>query len=245
MKTYGLIGFPLSHSFSQNYFTAKFQNERIVDCRYEAYPIRSIEEIKTLIRSDCRLMGLNVTIPYKQSVLSFLDNTDRIPAGLSACNCISIKDGKLIGYNTDVTGFERSLLPNLQTYHTNALVLGNGGAAEAIKFVLNKLKINHKLVSRKNHRDADLTYNELGESVIKEHTLIINSTPLGTYPDINECPDIPYGFLTDQHFLYDLVYNPEKTLFLQKGEAAGAQIKNGYEMLVLQAEESWRIWNED
>jgi len=245
MKTYGLIGFPLSHSFSQKYFTAKFQKEGIVDCRYEAYPIRSVQEIKALIRSDPRLMGLNVTIPYKQSVLPFLDNTDRIPAGLSACNCISIKDGKMIGYNTDVTGFERSLLPSLQVYHTNALILGNGGAAEAIKFVLNKLKINYSLVSRKIHHDADFTYNDLGESEMKEHTLIINTTPLGTFPDINECPDIPYGFLTDQHFLYDLVYNPEKTLFLQKGEAAGAQIKNGYEMLVLQAEESWRIWNED
>lgn len=245
MKTYGLIGFPLSHSFSQKYFTAKFQKEGIADCRYDVYPIRAIEEIKALIRADPRLRGLNVTIPYKQSVLSYLDNTDRIPAGLHACNCISIKEGKTTGYNTDAAGFERSLLPNLQAYHTDALILGNGGAAEAIKFVLNKLKINYKVVSRKIHRDTNFIYDDLRESVIKEHKLIINTTPLGTFPGINECPDIPYGFLTEQHFLYDLVYNPEETLFLQKGEAAGAQIKNGYEMLVLQAEESWRIWNED
>ena len=151
----------------------------------------------------------------------------------------------MAGYNTDVIGFERSLLPNLEAYHTDALILGNGGAAEAIKFVLNKLKINCKLVSRKIHHDTNFVYSELGESIIKEHKLIINATPLGAFPDINKCPDIPYHFLTPEHFLYDLVYNPEKTLFLKKGETHGATIKNGYEMLLLQAEESWRIWNED
>ncbi len=245
MKTYGLIGFPLSHSFSQKYFTAKFQKEGIGDCRYEVYPIRSIEEIKALIGADPLLMGLNVTIPFKQSVLPYLDNTDMIPAGLSACNCIRIKEGKTIGYNTDIAGFERSLLSHLKDDHSHALILGNGGAAEAIKFVLNKLKIKYKVVSRKIHHDTDLTYSELREPIIKEYKLIINTTPLGTFPDINECPDIPYRFLTNQHLLYDLVYNPEKTVFLQKGEVFGATIKNGYEMLMLQAEESWRIWNED
>ncbi len=245
MKTYGLIGFPLSHSFSQKYFTEKFQKEGMVNCRYESYPIGSIEEIKALVKSDPGLMGLNVTIPYKQSVLSYLDNTDSLPAGLSACNCIRIKEGKMIGYNTDVAGFEKSLRPNLKACHTGALVLGNGGAADAIKFVLNKLKLKYKVVSRKIHHDSDFIYDELGESIIKQCKLIINTTPLGTFPDIYECPDIPYRFLTPEHFLYDLVYNPEKTLFLQKGEAHGTTIKNGYEMLLLQAEESWRIWNED
>lgn len=245
MKTYGIIGFPLTHSFSQKFFTQKFQEEGINDCRYEVYPIGSAAEIKNLIKADPTLEGLNVTIPYKQSVLTYLDDSGKLPPGLSACNCIRIKEGRTIGYNTDVIGFERSLLPLLKEYHTGALVLGNGGAAEAVKFVLKKLQLNYKIVSRKIHDDADLTYGDLAESVIGQNKLIINTTPLGTFPNINECPDIPYRFLTSEHLLYDLVYNPEKTLFLQKGEVLGATIKNGYEMLVLQAEENWRIWNED
>lgn len=245
MKTYGLIGFPLTHSFSQKYFTHKFQKEGIRDCKYEVYPIGTVGEIKNLIKSNPNLKGLNVTIPYKQSVIGYLDHSDKIPAGLKACNCVKVNEGKTTGYNTDITGFEQSLLPNLEQHHTSALVLGNGGAAEAVKFVLKKLKLNYKIVSREIYHDTDLTYHDLTESVIDESKLIINTTPLGTFPGIYDCPDIPYQFLTSHHFLYDLVYNPEKTLFLQKGEALGAATKNGYEMLVLQAEESWRIWNED
>jgi len=245
MKTYGIMGFPLTHSFSQKFFTQKFKKEGIGNCQYEVYPVGSAAEIKNLIKTDPTLEGLNVTIPYKRSVLTYLDDSDKLPTGLRACNCIRIKEGRTIGYNTDVIGFERSLLPFLKEHHTGALVLGNGGAAEAVKFVLKKLKLNYKIVSRKIHTDADLTYGDLTESVIEQNKLIINTTPLGSFPNIDECPDIPYGFLTARHLLYDLVYNPEKTLFLQKGEAFGAMIKNGYEMLELQAEESWRIWNED
>lgn len=245
MKTYGLIGFPLSHSFSQKYFTEKFQREGISDCSYEVYPIRSVYELNDLIKQNSNLHGLNVTIPYKQLVFHHLNSIKEIPFGLRSCNCIKIKEGKTYGYNTDIKGFEKSLLPYLKPYHKNALILGNGGAAEAVKFVFDKLNINYRIVSRKIHDGSELTYRDLNKTIIEENKLIVNTTPLGTFPNVHESPDMPYQFLTPEHFLYDLIYNPEKTLFLQKGEAAGAQIKNGYEMLVLQAEESWRIWNED
>jgi len=244
MKIYGIIGFPLTHSFSQKYFTEKFIREGIEDCRYEVYPISSIDELKDIIKQNPDLLGLNVTIPYKQSVLRYLSDINTIPHGLRACNCIRIKDGKTFGYNTDVTGVEQSLVTRLKNYHSSALILGNGGAAEAVKFVLQKLNIRYKIVSRKIHDDSELTYSDLNADVIGENKLIINTTPLGTFPDVSSCPDLPYQFLTEQHFLFDLVYNPEKTLFLQKGEERGATIKNGYEMLVVQAEESWKIWNE-
>ncbi len=245
MRTYGLIGFPLTHSFSQKYFTEKFQREGITDCRYEVYPLKAINELSDLIKNNPNLLGLNITIPYKQSILQHLNSITEIPFGLNACNCIKINKGKTAGYNTDVTGFERSLTPRLEKHHTNALILGNGGAAEAVKFVLEKLQINYKIVSRKPHYNSVLTYADLDKAIIEENKFIINTTPLGTFPNVDDCPEIPYQFLTPQHFLYDLVYNPEKTLFLQNGEACGAVIKNGYEMLILQAEESWRIWNED
>ena len=245
MKIYGLIGYPLTHSFSQKYFTEKFNREEIGDCSYEVYPISSINELKDLIKKNPDLRGLNVTIPYKQSVLGHLSDINNIPHGLRACNCIRIKDGKTFGYNTDITGFERSLMTGLKNYHTSALILGNGGAAEAVKFVLQKLKIAYKIVSRKIHDDTELTYPDLNETIMGENKLIINTTPLGTFPAVDDCPDLPYQYLTDQYFLFDLVYNPEKTLFLQKGEEQGAAIKNGYEMLILQAEESWKIWEVD
>jgi shikimate dehydrogenase len=244
MKIYGLIGYPLTHSFSKKYFIEKFIQEGIRDCSYELYPISSINELKDTIKQNPDLLGLNVTIPYKQSVLRHLSDTNKIPHGLRACNCIRIKDGKTFGYNTDITAFEQSLETGLKDYHNRALILGNGGAAEAVKFVLRKLKIGYKIVSRTIHHDTDLTYTDLNEAFISENKLIINTTPLGTFPVVDDCPDLPYRYLTDQHFLFDLVYNPEKTLFLQKGEERGATIKNGYEMLVLQAEESWKIWNE-
>lgn len=245
MKGYGLIGYPLTHSFSKQYFTEKFQKEGIEDCKYELYPIESIYEITDLIKKNPDLQGLNITIPYKQLILRHLSNFSEIPDGLRACNCVKIKDGKLIGYNTDVLGFERSFSPHLKNHHKNALILGNGGATEAVKFVLQKLEINYKIVSRKIHDGSELTYQDLNKSIIDKSKIIINSTPLGTFPNIYDCPDIPYQFLSADHFLFDVVYNPEKSLFLQKGEAVGATIKNGHEMLIMQAEESWRIWNEE
>ncbi len=243
MKVYGLIGYPLGHSFSQKYFTEKFEQLGITDCCYKIFPLQDINDLPELLKTNPDLCGLNITIPHKQNVIPFLTNNSRLPKGVSACNCIAIKEGKLTGYNTDVLGFEQSLLTLLKPHHTNALVLGNGGAAEAVKYVLEKLGVAYKIVSRKLHNGAQLTYNDIDADTISKHLLIINTTPLGTFPNVNECPDIPYQYLTPKHYLFDLVYNPAKTLFLQKGEERGAAVKNGYDMLVIQAEESWKIWN--
>ena len=242
MRLFGLIGYPLSHSFSKKYFTEKFEEEEITECHYNLFPIKTIDELPNLLRNNPELEGLNITIPYKKQVLSFLDASN-IPDGLDACNCINITGGKLVGYNTDVTGFEKSLKPLLKSYHKKALVLGNGGATAAVAFVLRKLAINFDIVSRKIHNGSTFTYKEVDKKVMEENTVIINTTPVVLYPNTEACPDIPYKFLGESHLLYDLVYNPAKTVFLQKGEEKGATIKNGEEMLVLQAEESWRIWN--
>jgi len=245
MKLYGLIGYPLGHSFSKQYFTEKFSLLGITDHSYEAFAIKSIAELPGLLKANGELCGLNVTIPYKQDILPFLTDVSHLPEGVLACNCISISGEQLIGYNTDVIGFEQSLVTQLKPQHSRALILGSGGAAEAIKYVLTKLNVSFKVVSRKLHEGSDLVYGDLDETIIKEHLLIINTTPLGTFPNVAEYPAIPYHHLTPAHYLFDLVYNPSKTVFLQKGEAKGAIVKNGYEMLVLQAEESWRIWNEN
>ncbi|MBI2730071.1 MAG: shikimate dehydrogenase [Sphingobacteriales bacterium] len=206
MKLYGLIGFPLTHSFSKKYFTEKFQQTGIDNCLYENFPLENIDQIKHL-----------------------LNNTDH---------------GKLKGFNTDVVGFENSIKNFLKPYHTKALIFGTGGAAKAVEYVLQKLNIDYLFVSRKKGTPKTISYHELKVEILQEHLLLINTTPLGMYPKVDDCPDIAYDYLTPQHHLYDLVYNPEKTLFLQKGEMKGATIQNGYEMLILQAEESWRIWNE-
>lgn len=243
MKVFGIIGYPLGHSFSQKYFTEKFLQLGITNCRYEVFPLEKINDFPLLLKNNTGLSGLNVTIPHKLDIIPFLNDCSHLPNGLTACNCIKISQGKLAGYNTDITGFEQSLLPLLKPFHKKALVLGNGGAAEAVKFILHKLNIGYSIVSRALHADSHLTYSGLNEEIIKDHLLIINTTPLGTYPKTDECPDIPYQYLTSKHYLFDLVYNPVKTLFLQKGEEKGAAIKNGYDMLVIQAEESWKIWN--
>jgi shikimate dehydrogenase len=245
MKLYGLIGYPLGHSFSKKYFTEKFSKEGITDCEYDNFSIPDIEELKQVLSEHPQLCGFNITIPHKQAVLSFLDDSTHLPEGLSACNCVKIEAGKLIGYNTDVAGFEQSLSPLLNSNHKKALILGNGGAAEAVKFVLNKLQIGFKVVSRRLHDDTNLLYRDLDDNKIKDHLLIVNTTPIGTFPKAEECPDIPYQSITTNHYLFDLVYNPAKTLFLQKGEERGAIIKNGSDMLQIQAEESWKIWNEN
>ena len=242
MRLFGLIGHSLYHSFSKKYFTEKFEKEEITECSYDLFPLKTIDDLPVLILNHPELEGLNVTIPYKKKVLSFLDAT-HIPEGLNACNCINISAGKLVGYNTDVNGFEKSLKPLLKSYHKKALVLGNGGATAAVIYVLEKLRIEFDIVSRRRNTGSAFIYQEIDKSIIEQRTIIINTTPLGMYPDTETCPDIPYQFISDRHLLYDLVYNPAKTLFLQKGEERGATIKNGEEMLVLQAEESWRIWN--
>jgi shikimate dehydrogenase len=243
MRKFGLIGYPLTHSFSQKYFTEKFERQGIVDCVYTNFPISSIYELRNILADNPDLEGLNVTIPYKQLVLRHLDSfMDTLP--IRACNCIKIKDGYTTAYNTDIIGFEASLLTRLRPYHQKALVLGNGGATEAVGFVLKKLGIPFAIVSRKVHDGSTLTYKDITEDMIRDHLLIINATPLGMYPKIDECPPLPYESLGPKHYLFDLIYNPARTLFLQKGEAQGAVVENGHEMLILQAEESWRIWND-
>lgn len=244
MKLYGLIGYPLAQSFSKKYFTEKFKNEGLTDCRFENFPIESIELLSAVIENHPQLEGLAVTIPYKQSVLSKLHSVENIPDALAAANCIKITNGKLTGFNTDYIGFEKSFMPLLKPYHKKALVLGNGGSAAAVCYVLKKNNIDFSIVSRHLHSGSSLTYTDLNKSILEEATIIVNTTPLGMFPKVDECAPIPYPFITDKHYLYDLVYNPEKTLFLKKGEERGALIKNGADMLIFQAEENWRIWRD-
>lgn len=240
MKLYGLIGFPLEHSFSKKYFSQKFLAEEIKTL-YENFPLKEIKEFPNLLSTQ-NLSGLNVTIPYKQEVIPFLDKLSQEAAEIGAVNTIQVKDGLLIGNNTDCHGFEQSLLPFLKPHHTKALVLGTGGASKAVVYVLNKLGIEWKYVSR-NQVENGLTYDTLNSAIIKEHLLIINTSPLGMYPHMETCPNIDYSAIGKDHLLYDLVYNPEETLFLKKGKEQGATIKNGLEMLYLQAEKAWEIWN--
>ena len=242
MRVFGLIGYPLTHSFSKKYFTEKFEKLGLTDCLYENFSIAGIGEVKKILFNYPSLKGLNVTIPHKESILSLLDEKSEVVKKISACNCIKIIGDKLKGFNTDTIGFEKTLLAKLKPHHKKALILGTGGAARAVEFVLNKLGIDIKYVSRKPSV-RHFSYEQLTPSVIEEHSLIINTTPLGMYPNIVQAPPIPYEALTPRHFLYDLIYNPEKTLFLQKAEQMGADILNGYDMLVIQAEESWNIWN--
>lgn len=246
MNRYGLIGFPLSHSFSEQYFANKFLSEGITDAVYQNFPLTDIADLENLLSNDPTIKGLNVTIPYKEKVLPFLSASNEIVHSIGACNCIKIENEHLLGYNTDAIGFEKSLLPHLKPYHSKALILGEGGAAKAVGYVFEKLQIEYVYVVRRGTSGKGrILFSDLTDSIIASHTLIVNSTPLGTYPNVLESPPINYGALSSRHYLYDLIYNPEKTLFLQMGEAKGCFIKNGYEMLMLQAEESWRIWTND
>ena len=244
MRVFGLIGKTLKHSFSKVYFTLKFAQLGITDCRYENFELPSIDDFKALLDSQPELEGLNITIPYKEAVVPFLDVQMPVVREVGACNCIKIMGGQLFGFNTDVVGFRQSLQKVLLPHHTKALVLGTGGAAKAVHYALKELGITATPVSRSTGTKG-LTYEELSKYVVEHHPLIINTTPVGMYPNIEEAPSLPYEFLTPRHLLYDLTYNPAKTLFLQKGEEQGARICNGQEMLELQAEESWRIWNSD
>lgn len=246
MKVFGLIGYPLGHSFSKQYFTEKFAGEGITNCSFEAFPIPSINEFPALLQSNPELKGLSVTIPYKEQVLQFADELSEEVKAIGATNSIKIINGKLIAYNTDIVGFEKSFLKSLQPYHTKALVLGTGGASKAVQYVLRKLSIDYLIVTRNyDQQPGHITYADIDASLMKEYSVIINCTPVGMYPNENVAPHIPYDQLNASHYLYDLVYKPAKTLFLQQGEKMGAVIENGYDMLLLQAEESWRIWNED
>lgn len=238
-RKFGLIGYPLTHSFSKKYFTGIFLEEAI-DAQYENYPLTDITQLPALL-ADGGLEGLNVTIPYKEAVIPFLDERSAVVQEVGACNCIVRRQGKWVGHNTDVIGFELSLRKLLENHHDTALVLGTGGAAKAVWFVLRRLGIPFRKISRQATGDA-LSYDSLTTELVAANPLIINTTPLGMFPNADEYPKIPYEGIGSRHYLYDLVYNPARTVFLQKGQERGALIANGEDMLVIQANESRKIW---
>ncbi|MBI4947333.1 MAG: shikimate dehydrogenase [Bacteroidetes bacterium] len=248
-KLYGLIGYPLEHSFSQKYFTTKFTEENIGTTEYKLYPIKNISELPSLIESLKNLRGLSVTTPYKESVIEYLDEIDPTAKQVGAVNTIKIiyknKKTHLAGFNTDIFGFEKSFTKLKGIYGEKALVLGTGGASKAVGYVLRKLNIQYLNVSRKPKNKNEISYSDIDDTIIKNHKLLINTTPLGMYPDVKSFPAIPFEAITKEHILYDLVYNPDETEFLKKGKAQGAVTKNGLEMLISQAEKSWEIWNRD
>ena len=245
-KLYGLLGYPLVHSFSQNYFNQKFESESI-DAEYINFEIPDVGMLMEVVAENENLNGLNVTIPYKEQVIPFLDEIDPAASEVGAVNVIKFirgKDGlRLKGYNSDIIGFTDSIKSLLKPHHQSALVLGTGGAAKAVSYSLRKLGLEVQLVSRRKSANT-LVYEELTKNDLKNHKVIVNTTPLGMYPNVDTCPDIPYRYLTSQHLCYDLIYNPDETLFLKNSRLAGAQVKNGLEMLLLQAFASYSIWNQ-
>lgn len=245
MRTFGLIGYPLSHSFSKKYFTEKFEKEKISDCRYNNYSIESIEMLHDIIKNENTICGLNVTIPYKEKVIQYMDEMDDAAAEIGAVNTIKVYyDGamKLKGFNTDCYGFYESIKPFLNKKHKKALILGTGGASKAVAYSLKELGIEYSYVSRYPKNKEHLSYFNLN-NILNEYMVIVNTSPLGMYPNIDSFPEIPYNEIGKEHILYDLVYNPEETVFLKKGKLKGAVTINGLNMLHLQAEKAWEIWN--
>ena len=243
MSKFGLIGKNIDYSFSKSYFTKKFENEDLPHT-YQNFDIESIHNILNIIKTTKDLKGLNVTIPYKKTVIPFLDKLDEEAEEIGAVNTIKFsKESKLIGYNTDYYGFKKSIEPYLKNNHKKALILGTGGASKAIAYALKKLNIEYSYVSRTASSHTTYTYQTLSEEIIKNHPIIINCTPLGTSPKTNSCPPIPYDAITESHLLFDLIYNPEETKFLTIGKLKGAKIYNGLEMLKFQADKAWEIWN--
>lgn len=239
---YGLIGKTLTHSFSKKYFSQKFLEESLSYCSYNNYELKHINHFPALIKNTISLKGLNVTIPYKTEIIQYLDELDEASKKIGAVNTVKFYDNKLLGFNTDVIGFENSIKPLLKEHHTKALILGTGGAAKAVEFVFEKMGILYLSVSR-SKKDNSITYQNLNETILDQYSIIINTTPLGMFPNIESCPAIPYEYIGENHLLYDLVYNPDITTFLKMGKERGTDIKNGLEMLQLQAEASWEIWN--
>jgi shikimate dehydrogenase len=241
---FGLLGKNISYSFSRKYFSEKFQKLKLDNYKYHNFDIPEIEEFPFLLyHKEHEFGGINVTIPYKEAVIKYLDEVNEDAQKIGAVNTIKItNDLKLVGYNTDFYGFQNSIKPLLKSHHKKALILGTGGASKAIAYAFKEMNIEYKFVSRKLV-EGGLLYSLLNEDIMKEYTIIVNSTPLGTHPNVDECPNIPYQFITNKHLLFDLIYNPSVTKFLAEGEKRGATIKNGLEMLELQAEKSWEIWN--
>ncbi|MDR0977220.1 MAG: shikimate dehydrogenase [Prevotellaceae bacterium] len=247
MQKYGLIGYPLKHSFSVGYFNEKFLGEHI-DAKYINFEIPQVANVMDVINENPDLCGLNVTLPYKEQVISYLDELDADAAKIGAVNVIKLirlPKGKLklVGYNSDIIGFTRSIEPMLEPHHTHALVLGTGGGAKAVYHGLTNLGLTCRYVSRTAGNAEHLTYDRLTPEVMAQHTVVVNCTPVGMFPKVDACPDIPYELLTPRHLLYDLLYNPDQTLFMKKGKAQGATVKNGLEMLLLQAFAAWEIWH--
>ncbi|GEC72673.1 shikimate dehydrogenase [Flavobacterium flevense] len=242
-KRFGLLGRNISYSFSKGHFTTKFEKEKYQGYTYENFDIQEISAFPEIIKNTEHLKGLNVTIPYKEEVIPFLDKLSKKATKIGAVNTIKItKKGKLKGYNTDYFGFLKSLKPLLQPHHKKALILGTGGASKGVAFALEELGIGYTFVSR-NASEKAIDYSQLNADTFQEYQIIINSTPIGTSPNIEACPDIPYAFFTEKHIAYDLIYNPAETQFLKNAKEKGAQIKNGLDMLIFQAEKAWEIWN--
>ncbi len=244
MKKLGLIGYPLSHSFSKKYFETKFHNEKIPGYSYELFELKNLDTFPLILKKNPCLTGLNVTIPYKEKILDYVDEKDPIVEEIGAANTLKIINGKIKAFNTDVIGFEKSFVSKLAPYHKSALILGTGGASKAVSFILKKLSIPHLFVSRNPQNENTIGYHEIDENLMKNYTIIINTTPLGIYPEMEKKPEIPYKWAGKQHYFYDLIYNPSLTLFLKEAELRGATISNGLNMLKLQAEEAWKIWTD-
>jgi len=240
---FGLIGKDIEYSFSRAYFKKKFEAEGLKHT-YENFDLETIDEFTVLISQNKNIKGMNVTIPYKEAIIPFLDKLNKKAKKIGAVNTIKItKKGKLIGFNTDYYGFTKTIKPLLKPHHQNALILGTGGASKAIAYSLKKLNIKINYVSRSKSNNSNFTYNDLNDTIISNHQIIINCTPLGTHPNTHECPDIPYDAISNKHLLFDLIYNPEETKFLANGKCKGATISNGLKMLEYQAEKAWQIWN--
>ncbi len=239
---FGLLGRNISYSFSRGYFTQKFSDLDLNNHTYENFDLQDIKEFASLIKENKDITGFNVTIPYKQDVMSYLDSLDPKAEKIGAVNTIKTTKDGLRGYNTDIHGFQKSIEPFLRKRHKKALILGTGGASKAVAFVFNELGIAYKFVSR-TAKEHQFSYEQLTKEIIEDYTVIVNCSPLGTHPNIKDKPAIPYKHLSKEHLLFDLIYNPEKTAFLQEGEKLGAAICNGSKMLELQAEKSWEIWN--
>jgi len=240
-KRFGLVGKEISYSFSRGYFAKKFTSLQLSNYSYENFDLADISEFAAILNKNT-ISGLNVTIPYKESVIPFLNDLDKAAEEIGAVNTIKFTSKGLKGYNTDAFGFQNSLTNHLTNHHKKALILGTGGASKAIAYVFKNLEFPFQFVSR-TPKEGQLSYKNLNRKIVQEHQIIVNSSPVGTHPNILEKPDIPYQYLTQKHFLFDLIYNPEKTAFLQEGEKRGAVITNGLRMLELQAEKAWEIWN--
>ena len=242
LHKYGLIGRNISYSFSRKYFSEKFKQLQLDDYSYENFDLASLDELAAILANTPLLRGLNVTIPYKEEIIPYLEGIHPIAAEIGAVNTIQFTDEGLVGHNTDIYGFQKAIEPMISPRDKYALILGTGGASKAVAYVLEKLGLNFKIVSRDPQQDQ-WHYRDLTPGIMDQYTVIVNSTPLGTYPDIDKKPDIPYSCLTSDHLLFDLIYNPEKTAFMNEGSLRGARIMNGQKMLELQAEKAWEIWN--